>query len=54
MPLPPDEGRPAAWLGESLEQSPFGDGTEEPHGLDADEDGRLPQLWLPLTESKYK
>lgn len=50
VPLPPDEGRPLTWVGEPFAPSPCGDSPEEPHGFDAEEDERLPQLRLPLSE----
>lgn len=49
VPLPPDDGRPLAWIGEPTLPSVRGEDTvEEPHALDAANKGRVPHVSVPL------
>lgn len=48
MPASADDGRALRWLGELLLLLAFGDNDEEPQAFDVEDDGRLPQLSVPL------
>ena len=53
--MPPlDEGRPTKWLGDELLPSVVGDNAEVPHAFEPEDDGRLPQLRVPLNLSQIK
>lgn len=49
VPLPPDDGRPLLWHGEPVLPSVLGDNrVDEPHTFEVAEQGRLPQVRVPL------